>query len=61
MIAQGVENKKAIDELVVIIANMEQQRANVHRKSNLEFKMSAIKAQMKNIDMQIENFKRQKE
>lgn len=61
MIAQGVENKKAIDELVAIIANMEQQRTNVHRKSNLEFKMSAIKAQMKNIDMQIENFKKQKE
>lgn len=61
LISQGVENKKKIDELVGIINNMEIQRTNVQRKSNLEFKMSAINAQMKNIDLQIENFKKQKE
>lgn len=61
LIAKGVENKKKIDELVLLISNMEQQRANVQRKSNLEFKMSAITAQIKNIDLQIENFKKQKE
>jgi DNA repair exonuclease SbcCD ATPase subunit len=61
LIAQGVENKKKIDELVSIINDMEIQRVNVQRKSNLEFKMSAINAQMKNIDLQIENFKKQKE
>lgn len=61
LISQGVENKRKIDELVGIINNMEIQRTNVQRKSNLEFKMSAINAQMKNIDLQIENFKKQKE
>ena len=61
LIAQGVENKKKIEEIALLINNMERQRANVQRKSNLEFKMSAITAQMKSIDLQITNYKRQKE
>lgn len=60
LIAQGVSNKKMIDELSVSINNMEIQRANVQRKSNLEFKMSAIEVQIKNLDMNISEYNRQK-
>lgn len=60
LISQGVMNKKMIDELSVSINNMETQRANVQRKSNLEFKLSAIEVQIKNIDMSISDYQRQK-
>ena len=60
LISQGVMNKKMIDELSVSISNMETQRANVQRKSNLEFKLSAIEVQIKNIDMSISDYQRQK-
>lgn len=60
LISQGVMNKKMIDELSDSINNMETQRANVQRKSNLEFKLSAIEVQIKNIDMSISDYQRQK-
>ena len=60
LISQGVMNKKMIDELSDSINDMETQRANVQRKSNLEFKLSAIEVQIKNIDMSISDYQRQK-
>ena len=60
LISQGVMNKKMIDELSVSINDMETQRVNVQRKSNLEFKISAIEVQIKNIDMSISDYQRQK-
>lgn len=60
LISQGVMNKKMIDELSVSINDMETQRVNVQRKSNLEFKLSAIEVQIKNIDMSISDYQRQK-
>ena len=60
LISQGVMNKKMIDELTDSINDMETQRANVQRKSNLEFKLSAIEVQIKNIDMSISDYQRQK-
>lgn len=60
LISQGVMNKKMIDELSESINDMETQRANVQRKSNLEFKLSAIEVQIKNIDMSISDYQRQK-
>lgn len=60
LISQGVLNKKAIDDLTASIENMEIQRMNVQRKSNLEFKLSAIEVQSKNIDMSIAECTRQK-
>ena len=60
LISQGVMNKKMIDELSDSINDMETQRVNVQRKSNLEFKLSAIEVQIKNIDMNISDYQRQK-
>lgn len=60
LISQGVMNKKMIDELSDSINDMETQRANIQRKSNLEFKLSAIEVQIKNIDMSISDYQRQK-
>lgn len=60
LISQGVMNKKMIDELSDSINDMETQRVNVQRKSNLEFKLSAIEVQIKNIDMSISDYQRQK-
>lgn len=60
LISQGVMNKKMIDELSDSINDMETQRSNVQRKSNLEFKLSAIEVQIKNIDMSISDYQRQK-
>ena len=60
LISQGVMNKKMIDELSESINDMETQRVNVQRKSNLEFKLSAIEVQIKNIDMSISDYQRQK-
>lgn len=60
LISQGVMNKKMIDELSESINDMETQRANVQRKSNLEFKLSAIEVQIKNINMRISDYQRQK-
>ena len=60
LISQGVMNKKMIDELLDSINDMETQRVNVQRKSNLEFKLSAIEVQIKNIDMSISDYQRQK-
>lgn len=60
LISQGVINKSKIDELASIINNMEIQRSNVQRKSTLEFKLSAIEVQIKNLDMSISECNRQK-
>lgn len=60
LISQGVINKSKIDELVSVINNMEIQRSNVQRKSTLEFKLSAIEVQIKNLDMSISECNRRK-
>lgn len=60
MIAQGVSNKGRIDEITKALEQMEKQKANLQYRATLEFKISAIDVQIKNICMQIDNYNRQK-
>lgn len=68
LINKGVENKKRIDELSETIVKfnnelnqLEENKNKLHRKNELELKMTAIKTNIENIKLQINELQRQKQ
>lgn len=61
LIAEGVENKKKIDEIDKILAELEENREKVNAMNRLKLSMTALHTQIENYKLQIEALNRTKQ